>query len=93
MKTYILRQPKPVESQKPASQSRPPKPPPEPPPPSSWDAPLAAPPGSPVLFTGFDVHSRFHRRQSGTGGLRQRVRRYGIIGGTHDDVLKTPHRS
>ncbi len=74
IKTYILRGSKPVESQK---SSRPPGPKPA--------APVAA--KGPVLCIRLDVHN-----DSIAVGLAPsdsaEVRRYGIIGGEHDDVLK-----
>jgi transposase len=85
MKTYILRQPETVESQKPARPSRrktatrttttvilgrPP-----------------APTNDCVLFIGFDVHTDSIAVSLAPSDSTE-VRRYGIIGGTHDDVLK-----
>src|ERR1019366_6777525 len=85
MQTYILRQPKTVESQKPARPSRlktatgttttvvlgrPP-----------------APTNSLILFTGFDVHTDSIAVSLAPSDSIE-VRRYGIIGGEHDDVLK-----
>ena len=85
MKTYILRQPKTVESQKPVRAprrktatvttttvvlGRPP-----------------APTNARVLFTGFDVHTDSIAVSLAPSDTTE-VRRYGIIGGTHDDVLK-----
>src|ERR1035438_6267942 len=85
MKTYILREPKPVESQKPARVprrkaatgttttvvlGRPP-----------------APTSGRVLFVGFDVHTDSIAVSLAPSDSTE-VRRYGIIGGTHDDVLK-----
>ena len=85
MKTYILREPKPVESQKPARAprrktatgtttttvlGRPP-----------------APTSGRVLFVGFDVHTDSIAVSLAPSDSTE-VRRYGIIGGTHDDVVK-----
>ena len=85
MKTYILRQPKPVESQKPARQSRP-----KTASRTTTTVVLGRPPApthGPVLFTGFDVHTDSIAVSLAPSDSVE-VRRYGIIGGTHDDVLK-----
>ena len=74
MKTYILRAAKPVESQK---SSRPPGPKPA--------APVAA--KGPVLCIGLDVHNDSIAVSLAPSDSTE-VRRYGIIGGEHDDVLK-----
>jgi hypothetical protein len=83
MKKYILRQPKTVESQKPARPfrlktatgttfvlGRPP-----------------APANDRVLFTGFDVHTDSIAVSLALSDSVE-ARRYGIISGTHDDVPK-----
>jgi hypothetical protein len=78
MKTYILRPFPPVERQ--TRRARP----------ARAVRPKVQPPGAlsgPALFTGLDVHS-----DSIAVGLAPststEVRPYGVIGGTHDDVLK-----
>ena len=85
MKTYILRPFKTVEPQKPL-------------PPHRADPagnatvevicgrPAAAPAG-PVLFIGLDVHNNSIAVSLAPGDATE-VRRYGIIGGSHDDVLR-----
>ncbi|MEQ2009483.1 MAG: transposase, partial [Limisphaerales bacterium] len=78
MKTYILRDPKAVERQTP-----PPKPFPEAPPVLAADDRLVGP----VLFTGLDVHKDSIAVSLAPSDATE-VRRYGVIGGTHDDVLK-----
>src|SRR5450759_2437885 len=85
MKTYILRQPKPVESQTPVRAPR------------RKTATMTtttvvlgrppAPTNARVLFTGFDVHTDSIAVSLAPSDTTE-VRRYGIIGGTHDDVLK-----
>ena len=74
MKTYILRDPKTVEPQK---SSRPPRPQPAAP----------APAKGLVLFIGLDVHNDSIAVSLAPSDSTE-VRRYGIIGGEHDDVLK-----
>src|SRR5271169_287832 len=79
MKTYILRQPKPVESQKPARQSRRKTA-------SRTTATVVlgrppAPTHGPVLFIGFDVHTDSIAVSLAPSDSVE-VRRYGIIGGT-----------
>jgi hypothetical protein len=85
MKTYILRQPKTVESQKPARQSRRK---------TATGTTATVVLGRPlaltndrVLFTGFDVHTDSIAVSLAPSDSTE-VRRYGIIGGIHDDVLK-----
>jgi hypothetical protein len=85
MKTYILRPPKTVESQKPARQFRP-----KTASGSTTTVILGRPPAPTndcVLFTGFDVHTDSIAVSLAPSDTTE-VRRYGIIGGTHDDVLK-----
>ena len=85
MKTYILRDPKPVEPQK---STRPPRP--EPARPATTAAPLERPAMTakgPVLFIGLDVHNDSIAVSLAPSDSTE-VRRYGIIGGEHDDVLK-----
>src|SRR5664279_3168130 len=81
MKTYILRQPKPVESQKPARVPRR-----KTPPVTTINIVLGRPPaptsGS-VLFIGLDVHTDSIAVSLAPSEATE-VRRYGIIGGTHD---------
>jgi transposase len=80
MKTYILRDPKAVEPQK---SVRPPKTQPVTPP---AVVPSAAP-AVRSLFVGLDVHNDSIAVSLAPPESTE-VRRYGIIGGTHDDVLK-----
>ena len=75
MKTYLLRNPKAVEPQKPA-------PPPRHPPVAS-----STPVAGPVLFVGLDVHNDSIAVSLAPSDSAE-VRRYGIIGGQHDDVLQ-----
>ena len=83
MKTYILRQAKPVEPQK--STARPaPNPLPRRPLPPPGDRCTAK---GPVLFIGLDVHNDSIAVSLAPSDATE-VRRYGIIGGEHDDVLK-----
>ena len=78
MKTYLLRDPKTVEPQKSARRLRAqPVPPPR---------PAARPPG-PALFLGLDVHNDSIAVSLAPSDSAE-VRRYGILGGQHDDVLK-----
>ena len=74
MKTYILRNPKPVQPQK---AIRPPRPKPV----------VAMVAKGPVLFIGLDVHNNSIAVSLAPSDSTE-VRRYGIIGGEHDDVLK-----
>lgn len=85
MKTYLLREPQTVEPQ---NARRAPRTRPAAPAPSRAVLGRPAPPqNGPVLFIGLDVN---------TGGIAvslaasdgAEVRRYGLIGGTHDDVLR-----
>src|ERR1035441_7587067 len=85
MKTYILREPKPVESQKPARVPRR-KAATGPTPTVALGRP-PAPSSRPVLFVGFDVHTDSIAVSLAPSDSTA-VRRYGIIGGTHDDVVK-----
>lgn len=79
MKTYLLREPNTVETQTPRAARAPRRPP----------AAAAAPAlshGS-VLFLGLDVHTDSVAVSLAPSDTTE-VRRYGLIGGTHDDVLK-----
>jgi transposase len=76
MKTYLLRDPNPVEPQNPKPNPRRPRRPHTP----------AAPVG-PALFIGLDVHND-SIAVSLAPSKSTEVRRYGIIGGQHDDVFK-----
>src|SRR6266404_1653580 len=76
MKTYILRDPKSVEPQK--AQFAPAVAP---------AAPPAASANSPVLYIGLDVHNDSIAVSLAPSDATE-VRRYGIIGGQHDDVLR-----
>jgi len=89
MKTYILRPPKTVEPQKSIRSPRP-KP--------AASATIAvflrgpeATVKSPVLFIGLDVHNDSIAVSLAPSDSTE-VRRYGIIGGEHDDVLKLAHK-
>ena len=85
MKTYILRQPKPVEPQK---ATHPPRPKPAVPVTIADFPPRpAATPKAPMLFIGLDVHNDSIAVSLAPSDSTE-VRRYGIIGGEHDDVLK-----
>ena len=85
MKTYILRQIKAVEPEK---SSRPPRlKPAAPAPPGVRLGRLAAAAKGPVLFIGLDVHNDSIAVSLAPSDPTE-VRRYGIIGGEHDDVLK-----
>ena len=77
MKTYILRDPKAVEPQKASRATRP------------LRAKLITAPApiGPVLFSGLDVHNDTIAVSLAPGDSTE-VRRYGIIGGEHDDVLR-----
>ena len=78
MKTYILRDPKTVEPQKPPRPLRAqPVPPPR----------VAATLPGPGLCIGLDVHNDSIAVSLAPADTTE-VRRYGIIGGQHDDVLK-----
>jgi transposase len=82
MKTYILRDPKTVEPQKPWRN--------EPAVTATVEAILgraAATAKGPVLFVGLDVHNDSIAVSLAPSDSPE-VRRYGIIGGAHDDVLK-----
>ena len=78
MKTYILRAPSPVEPQKPPRPLRV-----QPLTPARGEIP----PSGPALFLGLDVHNDSIAVTLAPGDSTE-VRRYGIIGGQHDDVLK-----
>ena len=81
MKTYLLRDPKTVEPQKPRFL--------EPPAPGTSalaERILRADKG-PALFLGLDVHNDSIAVSLAPSASTE-VRRYGIIGGAHDDVLK-----
>jgi transposase len=78
MKTYILREPKPVQPQKATRPSRP-KP----------TTPVST--KGPVLFIGLDVHNDTIAVSLAPSDATE-VRRSGIIGGEHDDVLKLAHK-
>ena len=83
MKTYLLRMPKSVEAQKPARRPRAqshvtPEANPESPAPRSI---------GPVLFIGLDVHTESIAVSLAPWDSAE-VRRYGMVGGSHDDVLR-----
>ena len=85
MKTYILRDPKTVEPQNSFRPLRE-----EPAVTATVEAILgrpAAPPNGPVLFLGLDVHNDTIAVSLAPSDSTE-ARRYGIIGGTHDDVLR-----
>ncbi len=83
MKTYILRNPHAVETQIKST------PGPIDPDPAAAPARLVAPPlpASRFLFIGLDVHNDSIAVSLAPSDSTE-VRRYGIIGGSHDDVLK-----
>ena len=89
MKTYILRDPQPVQPQK--------SPRPLHPKPAALAAATAilvrpeVTAKGPVLFTGLDVHNDSIAVSLAPSDSIE-VRRYGIIGGEHDDVLKLAHK-
>ena len=89
MKTYILRDPKAVEPQTPAS--KPARAPRRPPVPAVTKdvlrSALAPAPHGLVLFIGLDVHTESIAVSLAPSDSTE-VRRDGQIGGTHDDVLK-----
>jgi transposase len=81
MKTYILRDPKAVEPQKASRATRPLRA-------KLITAPAPIGPAiGPVLFSGLDVHNDTIAVSLAPGDSTE-VRRYGIIGGEHDDVLR-----
>ena len=85
MKTYILRQPKPVEPQKSVRSPRP-----KPVAPATTVVLLGRPDATakgPFLFIGLDVHNDSIAVSLAPSDATE-VRRYGIIGGEHEDVLK-----
>ena len=82
MKTYILRQPKPVEPQKSTR-----TPCPKPAPPEAAASHSGPPAKSPVLFIGMDVPNDSIAVSLAPSDTTE-VRRYGIIGGEHEDVLQ-----
>jgi len=89
MKTYILREPKAVEPQKPVRTRR------SAPAPASATTllgPPAAPANGPVLYLGLDVHTDSLAVSLAPSGCIA-MRRYGLIGGTQDDVLRLANKS
>jgi transposase len=80
MKTYILRDANHVEPQKTSNPARAARPQPTTP-----SAPIAA--AGPGLFVGLDVHNDSIAVSLAPSDSSE-VRRYGILGGQHDDVLK-----
>jgi len=76
MKTYILRDPKAVEAQ---NRNHNPRPAPQPHTPP--------PPAGPALFIGLDVHNDSIAVSLAPADSTE-LRRYGISGGQHDDVLR-----
>ena len=82
MKTYLLRDPKTVEPQTPRRARRRPEP-------SGTGATPTVPPApaGPALFLGMDVHNDSIAVSLAPSDSTE-VRRYGIIGGQHDDVLR-----
>ena len=81
MKTYILRDPKSVERQNRARPVRPAR--------RAAASPLPVPGGrrESVLYIGLDVHNDSIAVSLAASDTSE-VRRYGLIGGSHDDVLK-----
>jgi transposase len=84
MKTYILRDPKAVEPQKPVRTRRLA---PAPATATTLLGPPAAPTNGPVLYIGLDVHTDSSAVSLAPSGSTE-VRRYGLIGGSQDDVLR-----
>ncbi len=87
MKTYLLRDPNPVQPQTRAPRRSPAV---AAPPPATTKAILgSAAPASkgPVLLVGLDVHTESIAVSLAPSDSAE-VRRYGLIGGTHDDVLR-----
>jgi transposase len=85
MKTYLLRTPKTVEPQKPVRPRHPVSVPP-----ATARAILgqaSSQPNGPALFLGLDVHTDSIAVSLAPADSSE-VRRYGLIGGTHEDVLK-----
>src|SRR6185436_3911930 len=80
MKTYLLKNASVVEPKAAPKTARPPRLP----------KPSAPAPG-PVLFLGMDVHNDSIAVSLAPSGSSE-VRRYGVIGGSHDDVLKLCRR-
>ena len=76
MKTYLLREPKTVEPQKTRRATVP----------EGLNRPIPAPSG-PVLCVGLDVHTESIAVSLAPSDSLE-LRRYGLIGGTHDDVLR-----
>src|SRR6266568_91102 len=89
MKTYILRAPQPVEPQKSIRSPRPKLVIPATPVTIVGRPSVTA--KDPVLFTGLDVHNDSIAVSLAPSDSTE-VRRYGIIGGEHDDVLKLAHK-
>ena len=82
MKTYLLRDPKTVEPQTPRRVRR------RPVPSGAGTTPTVPPaPAGPALFLGMDVHNDSIAVSVAPADSTE-VRRYGIIGGQHDDVLR-----
>ena len=89
VKTYILQDPTAVETQKPR-RARPPNPAPAAPATPGPEANILGRPAAatdPALFLGLDVHNDSIAVSLAPSDSTE-VRRYGIIGGQHDDVLK-----
>jgi transposase len=92
MKTYLLRESNPVQQtvqpQTRVSRRSPKSPAPQPPATSRTILGTAAPaPKGPTLYVGLDVHSESIAVSLAPSDSTE-VRRYGLIGGTHDDVLR-----
>ena len=82
MKTYLLRDPQTVEPQTPRRAPR------RPAPTGAGETPAVPPgPAGPALFRGLDVHNDSIAVSLAPSDSPE-VRRYGIIGGQHDDVLR-----
>ena len=83
MKTYLLRDPQAVEPQTPRRAPR------RPVPTGAGTTPAVPPraPAGPALFLGMDVHNDSIAVSLAPSDSTE-VRRYGIIGGQHDDVLR-----
>ena len=86
MKTYLLREANTVEPQSARRTARPPRVKPPATAPEVLGRPAPSQNGR-VLFIGLDVHTDSIAVSLAAAGGSD-VRRYGMIGGTHDDVLR-----
>ena len=86
MKTYILRDPKSVQPQKPQFLDTPE------PQTEAWVEQIVSAAKGPALYTGLDVHTDSIAVSLAPSDSTE-LRRYGLIGGTHDDVLRLAKNS